>query len=177
MKIAKYLIAGAIVAFGAAGVSAQYAPGQGVANTTADGVNSTNIEFVQRGGGNEYGYRGYNLPLSFTFLPWAFPNCESTVTGARLNLGWGSHAEVWGLDAGVFGAARDFGGISANVCGNYIERDAGGLQIGAANIVSGTARGLQIGFVNYAGTLIGVQIGVINFTNTQRTLPIINIGW
>ena len=156
---------------------AQIRAGEGIANTTADNRTVQNVEFIQRGGGAEYGYRGYEMPLGLTFLPWAAPNFESTVKGIRFNFGWGRHAGVYGLDLGVFGRSGDFAGISADVFGNYTERDAAGIQMGLANVVEGTARGLQIGFVNYADRLEGVQIGILNFAATQWTLPLINIAW
>ena len=75
--------------FAVSAAFAQLRPGEGVANDHATGAKSTDVVFVQRGGGNAYGYRSYDTAIGLTFLPWAAPNSESTVKGFRLNLGWG----------------------------------------------------------------------------------------
>ena len=156
--------------------AAGWVAGQGVANDRATGANARDVTFVTRGGGNGYGWRQYNMPVGLTFLPWSFPNFESSVYGLRLNLGWGEYDGTYGLDAGVFSLRNNFGGISANFFGNCARAEATGLEIGAVNL-AGTMRGLQIAFVNVAECLYGVQIGVLNFNASGITLPIINIGW
>ncbi len=155
--------------------SAQWQPGQGPANDHAVGPQGHNVHFIPRDGGNGYGYRSYDTVLGFTFLPWSFPNFESTVKGLRLNFGWGGYAGTYGVDLGTFSDAGSFGGIAVNLFGN-VAGDASGLQIGLVN-AGGVARGLQIGLVNHVDRLVGVQIGLLNFARSQWTLPFINVAW
>ena len=159
--------------------AARFEAGRGVANDRATGAGPNDVTFVVRGNGNDYGWRGWDMVLGGTILPWSIPNEESNIYGARLNLGWGSYACTYGLDAGAFSSStRDFGGIQANLCGNVVGETMGGIQAGAVNIVRGSAYGLQIAFVNFAEDLRGVQIGVLNFNNTGlRCFPVINMGF
>ena len=159
-----------------ASANAAWQAGKGIANDRATGANDRDVTFVVRGAGEEYGWRQYALPIGLTVLPWSLPNYESSVYGLRVNLGWGRYHGTYGLDAGVFSDRKSFGGISANLFGNFAEEDSSGIETGAVNI-AGTMRGLQFGFVNVADRLYGVQIGVLNFNQSGITLPIINIGW
>ena len=174
MKICIAFAFACAVAFTAA---AQFQPGQGVANDHARGANARDVVFVERGGGNPYGYRSYDTAIGLTVLPWSFPNDESSVRGLRLNLGWGYYAGTYGLDLGTFSNSGEFRGLGANWIGHYSDRDAKGLQVGLVNVTGHCAVGLQIGLVNYVERLEGVQIGLLNFATSQWTLPIINIGW
>lgn len=173
----KKLIAIAFAATSLAASAAGWNAGQGIANDRATGANQRDVTFVKRGGGNGYGYRQYSTPLGFTVLPWSMPNFESSVYGLRLNLGWGAYHGTYGLDTGVFSRSKEFAGVSWTVLGNYIEQDAVGIQAGLINVVSDRMTGLQVGLVNFAGSLNGVQIGVLNFNSAQVTLPVINFGW
>ena len=159
--------------------AARLEAGKGVANDRATGAGSNDVTFVTRGNGNAYGWRGWDMAIGVTFLPWSLPNEESSVYGLRLNFGWGAYANTYGLDAGAFSATtQDFGGIAANLVGNTVGGTMGGVQIGAVNVVRGSAYGLQIAFVNFAEDLHGVQIGGLNFNNTGlRCFPIINAGF
>ena len=161
----------------ACAAAAQMRPGQGVANDHARGGNPRDVVFVERGGGNPYGYRSYDTVLGFTFLPWSFPNEESSVRGLRLNLGWGRYVETRGIDLGVFSNSGDFRGIGANLLGARTTRDARGIQVGLVNVTGRRAAGLQIGLVNHVNRLEGIQIGLLNFATSQWTLPLINIAW
>ena len=165
----------ALVVCAALAACAQLTPGTGVANDHALGKNPQDVVFVARGGGNAYGYRAWEVPIGLTFLPWSFPNFESTVKGVRLNLGWGRYAGTYGLDLGTFSEAGDFAGIAVNWCGNVAD-SATGLQIGLVN-AGGRARGLQIGFVNHVERMDGVQIGILNFARTQWSVPLVNVCW
>ena len=156
---------------------AQWQPGQGMANDRARGGNARDVVFVERGGGNPYGYRSYDTAIGLTVLPWSFPNEESSVRGLRLNFGWGYYAGTYGLDLGAFSSTGEFRGLGANWIGHYAARDAKGLQVGLVNVTGHRAVGLQIGLVNYVERLEGVQIGLLNFATSQWTLPFINIGW
>ena len=171
-KLLMAIAAGLAVAI----ANAAWQAGKGMANDRATGTNDRDVTFVTRGAGEEYGWRQYALPIGLTVLPWSLPNCESSVYGLRVNLGWGRYHGAYGLDAGVFSDRKSFGGISANLFGNFAEEDSAGIETGAVNI-AGTMRGLQFGFVNVADRLCGVQIGVLNFNQSGITLPIINIGW
>jgi len=155
---------------------AQMKPGSGVANDHAVGTRPTDVEFVQRGGGNGYGYVSYNTAIGATFLPWSLPNFESTVKGVRFNLGWGSHVGMYGLDTGLFGTSESFRGVSATVLGAFT-RDAKGVEIGLVNVTDGHTAGLQIGLVNATESLCGVQIGLLNFAWSQWSIPIINAAF
>ena len=173
MKTKLISLALALAAFPAC---AAFTPGEGVANDHALGDKPTDVVFVQRGGGNPYGYRSYDVPIGLTVFNWAAPNFESTVKGLRFNFGWGRHAGMYGLDTGAFGVSGDFAGVSATLFGNYTG-NAAGLQVGLVNVVDGDASGVQIGLVNYTERLVGVQIGLLNFARSQWSLPIVNIAW
>ena len=159
--------------------AARFEAGKGVANDRARGDGPNDVTFVTRGNGNAYGWRGWDMAVGGTILPWSIPNEESSVYGLRLNFGWGAYVDTYGLDAGLFSnCSRDFGGIAANFCGNIVGETMGGLQVGAVNAVYGSAYGLQIAFVNFAEDLHGVQIGVLNFNNSGlKCFPIVNIGF
>ncbi len=171
----KKIIAMMVLACASTGVFAQWQPGAGVANDHAMGANARDVRFVARDGQNGYGYRSFDVPIGFTFLPWSFPNFESTVKGVRLNLGWGTYVGTYGLDLGTFSDAGDFAGIAINWCGNVADT-ATGIQIGLVN-AGGSARGLQIGFVNHVERMDGVQIGLLNFARTQWSVPLVNVCW
>ncbi len=162
--------------FSMAASAAGWEAGKGVSNDRATGANAHDVTFVARNSANGYGYRQYDLPIGFTFLPWAAPNFESSVYGVRLNLGWGRYDRTMGIDAGAFSHSRKFGGIAANFCGNWSDGDAAGLQVGFVN-AGATVYGLQIGAVNVADRLCGVQIGFLNFNSAGIVLPVINAGW
>lgn len=154
-----------------------YKSGQGVANDKAAGVPQGNVEFKVRGGGNDYGYRGYTLPIGGTVLPFSIPNDESYVSGLRLNLGWGAYKNTTGLDLGLFSNGDRHEVFGINVFGHYSSESACGLEIGLVNVSGGSMAGVQIGLVNYADRLAGIQIGLINIARTQWSIPIINICW
>ncbi len=169
------------IAFCAIGLSimtanAAWQAGSGIANDRATGMNDRDVTFVKRGAGAGYGWRQYDLPIGLTVLPWSVPNFESSVYGLRFNFGWGEYDGTYGLDSGIFSARKNFGGISANIVGNYAMDSSSGIEIGSVNI-AGTMRGLQVGLVNIADCLYGVQIGVLNFNQAGITFPVINVGW
>lgn len=155
---------------------AQLRPGEGVANDHAVGSKPTDVVFIQRGGGNAYGYKSYDTIFGVTVLPWSLPNFESSVKGVRLNFGWGSHAGMYGLDTGLVGVSDSFAGLSATFLGAFTH-EAAGVQVGLVNVTDGRTSGLQIGLVNATESLAGVQIGLLNFAWSQWSIPIINIAW
>ena len=162
-----------------AACAARFEAGRGVANDRATGSGPNDVTFVTRGNGNAYGWRGWDMAIGGTILPWSVPNEESSVYGLRLNLGWGAYANTYGLDAGAFSSTtQDFGGVAANLCGNVVGGTMGGVQVGAVNAVRGSAYGLQVAFVNFADDLHGLQIGVLNFNNSGlKCFPIVNAGF
>ena len=172
----KFAILVAAVA-GTLAVSAEetFRAGEGVANGTG-----SNVTWVQRGGGNDYGYGGgtqYHTPLGLTLLAWDIPNSMSVVYGVRLNLGCGRFERTYGLDLGAFSKSGAFGGLAANVVGNFCESDADGAMVGIVNMVDGDMNGVQIGLVNKASRLRGIQIGLVNFNPSGISFPIINCGF
>lgn len=173
MKSCMFALAVCMLSFTAA---AAWQSGSGIANDRAIGMNERDVTFVQRGAGAGYGWRQYSLPVGLTILPWSIPNFESSVYGLRVNLGWGGYDGTYGIDTGLFSSRKTFGGISANVIGNYAADRSMGFEVGAVNI-AGTMCGLQVGVVNFADCLYGVQIGLLNFNRVGITLPILNFGW
>jgi len=149
--------------------------GEGVANDY-----SGNVSFVARGGSNDYGYGigcQYVTPIGLTLLAWDVPNSVSVVKGLRLNFGCGRFEGTYGVDAGLFSKSGVFGGVEANLIGNFAERDADGLQFGVVNVANGSVHGLQAGLFNQAKRLYGVQIGLINVNSGGIVFPILNVGW
>lgn len=160
----------------AACAQAKWQAGQGIANDHATGRNARDVTFVARDAGNGYGYRQYALPIGVTVLPWSIPNFECSVYGVRFNFGWGRYDATYGIDWGAFSASQAFGGIGANLFGNYVTGETAGLQAGFVNIGNTDVYGLQVGAVNFAGRLHGVQIGFLNFNQAGIVLPLINAG-
>ncbi len=176
---ARFLTSIFAVGVSATAVAAGFVAGQGVANDLATGANERDVTFVQRGGGNDYGWQSYDTVVGVTVLPWSLPNAESSVYGVRLDFGWGAFVDTYGLGLGLFShSKRDFGGLSPTVFGNYVGGTMKGVQVGVVNAVDGAAYGLQVGVVNLAQDLHGVQIGLLNFNGTGvACLPIVNAGF
>ena len=61
--------------------AARFEAGQGVANDRARGHGPNDVTFVTRGNGNAYGWRGWDMAIGGTILPWSIPNEESSVYG------------------------------------------------------------------------------------------------
>jgi len=163
----------------AGSVPAALVPGEGVANEPADGTHATNVAFVQRGGGNEYGFgigRQYVTPLGLTVLSWSLPNEMCLVRGVRANLGVGRYVETYGLDVGFWSTSGAFRGLAGNVIGNFVDRDGTGLQVGLVNLVEGEFTGVQIGILNSTQHLRGMQVGLMNFNPRGIFFPILNFG-
>ena len=137
------------------------------------------------------------VPLGVSIAEEAqFPDVDSDIMGFRLCLLYGRHANVSGLDIGVFGCAADgclFGlqtsGIlnavgSANgalqiagIANNCLE-DFYGVQLsGIANKADGSVYGGQLGTFNIAKETGGTQIGVYNKTDSFFGVQIGVINW
>ena len=158
----------------------RFEAGSGVANDRATGAGPNDVTFVSRGGGNAYGYgvgSQYTTPLGLTVLPWSIPNELSVVYGLRANFGFGRYERTYGIDAGAWSASGEFGGVAANLVGNYVERNATGVQVGVVNLVDGEMSGIQIGVVNAARHLRGMQIGLANFNDAGIFFPVLNFGF
>ena len=125
-----------------------------------------------------------------------FPSAEMDIMGFRLCLLYGRHANVSGLDIGVFGCVADgclFGlqtsGIlnsvgSANgtlqiagIANNCLE-DFYGVQLsGIANKSDGSVYGGQLSTFNIAKEIGGTQIGVYNKADKIIGVQIGVINW
>ena len=125
-----------------------------------------------------------------------FPSAETDIMGFRLCLLYGRHANVSGLDIGVFGCVADgclFGlqtsGIlnsvgSANgalqiagIANNCLEDFYGAQISGIANKTDGSVYGGQIGTFNIAKEMGGTQIGVYNKADKAFGVQIGVINW
>jgi hypothetical protein len=101
-------------------------------------------------------------PIGISLLPMAeLPPSDFVVTGARINLIWGQHKSVYGLDAGVV---------------NETKGEMAGVQVGVANFNDGstTGAGLQFGAIGNFNTnkanIIGVQAGLINSNKAESSV-------
>ena len=180
MRVKSILVCAVAAGLATAVQAARFEAGKGVANDRATGAGPNDVTFVARGGENAYGYgvgRQYVTPLGLTILPWSIPNELSVVYGLRANFGFGRYERTYGIDAGAWSTSGDFGGVAANLVGNYVERNAAGVQVGVVNFVSGEMAGVQIGVVNSARCLRGLQVGLANFNESGIFFPIINFGF
>lgn len=173
----KLCILSAVVGCAATCLAAPFRAGEGIANDRATGAHDRDVTYVSRGQQDYYGYRGYDLAIGGTLFAWAMPNEESSVTGLRLNFGWGLYRATRGLDVGAFSVGREASALQANLLGQFVTGDAHGLQVGGVNVVGGEMCGVQIGFVNVAERLSGLQIGLLNFAVSQHFFPILNMAF
>ena len=137
------------------------------------------------------------VPVGISIVEEAqFPSAETDLMGFRLCLLYGRHANVSGLDIGVFGCVADgclFGlqtsGIlnsvgSANgalqiagIANNCLE-DFYGVQLsGIANKSDGSVYGGQLSTFNIAKEIGGTQIGVYNKADKVIGVQIGVINW
>lgn len=100
------------------------------------------------------------------------------LVGIRLTIPFSTVQEsVTGFDAGLWGRARYFEGLQANVLRNDVKDELSGFQAGLynsaaqANMIgiqaglwneAGSLRGAQAGVVNTVGSMCGIQVGAIN---------------
>lgn len=120
------------------------------------------------------------------FNPVQIFNEERDISGIRGSLLYGKNRNVRGLDLFNFGVARseNFSGLA--VClyycigGNWVEKDAKGVQITEVNYVGNNAKGVQIAGVNYVGNNAkGFQLGSGNWVDNQFSglqMGVINRG-
>ncbi|MEE2716340.1 MAG: hypothetical protein VX610_02825 [SAR324 cluster bacterium] len=76
-----------------------------------------------------------------------FSPSDSNIYGLRINVGYGTNEEVWGLDVGTINSTTS----------------AYGLQIGGWNKTE-TFYAIQAGLVNSASSAYGPQLGIWNYT-------------
>ena len=145
----------------------------------------------------EPAHRQVPIPVGISIAEEAqFPSAETDIMGFRLCLLYGRHANVSGLDIGVFGCVADgclFGlqtsGIlnsvgSANgalqiagIANNCLEDFYGAQIAGIANKTDGSVYGGQIGTFNIAKEMGGTQIGVYNKADKAFGVQIGVINW
>ena len=125
-----------------------------------------------------------------------FPDSQMDIMGFRLCLIYGRHANVSGLDIGVFGCSVDGSlfGLQTSAVLNYIGSSSGSLQIagianncledfygfqiaGIANNASGDCIGAQIGTFDMTKGMYGAQIGVFNKAENAIGLQIGVVNW
>ena len=137
------------------------------------------------------------VPLGVSIAEEAqFPNVDSDIMGFRLCLLYGRHANVSGLDIGVFGCAVDgcLFGLQTSAILNSVGSANGALQIGGiannciedfygvqlsgiANKTDGSVYGGQLSTFNIAKEVGGTQIGVYNKSDKVLGVQIGVINW
>jgi hypothetical protein len=147
----------------------------------------------------QFGWAGDCSPLQISFIPpLQLVPAEKDVCGLRLNLPLGGNDNIYGLDLGFFGDARESKGIQLNLIGNSTGNvlqltdnyqqgiqlagllnlnfgNSDGIQIaGFANIAASVVQGMQIaGVKNMGGDVRGIQIaGLLNFAESVRGVQI-----
>ena len=130
------------------------------------------------------GWAGDCSPLQISFIPHLqLVPAEKDVCGLRLNLPLGGNDNIYGLDLGFFGDARNSKGIQLNLIGNstgnvleLTDNYQQGIQLaGLLNLNFGNSDGIQIaGFANIAFSVVqGMQIaGVKNMGPDVRGIQI-----
>ena len=97
------------------------------------------------------------------FSPGQLPAPTSSICGGRLSLIYGECHELFGLDLGVAGYARErVYGAQFNLLWNGVGTDMAGFQCGLVNTVEGYFAGLQLGLFDFSGDLYGCQLGLAN---------------
>ena len=137
------------------------------------------------------------IPIGISIAEEAqFPDSQTDIMGFRLCLLYGRHANVSGLDIGVFGCVADGGVFGLQTSGilNSVGSANGALQIagianncledfygaqlsGIANKTDGSVYGGQIGTFNIAKEMGGTQIGVYNKADKAFGVQIGVINW
>jgi hypothetical protein len=134
------------------------------------------------------GEKPINISL---FTPISIAKAEDSVTAFRLNLIYGRNTAVKVVDLGLINHTTT--GVSSGLqwgAVNFTEHAMDGVQLGAINYNKGSAKvfewgafnyaetagGLQLAFVNYAGSIKGVQIGAINIISKGGMFPVMIIA-
>jgi hypothetical protein len=121
------------------------------------------------------------------FDPVQFPGNSSSIEGIRLNLLYGYHQSVLGVDIGLVNRVADdfmgfqwlgLGWVNGRVVGvqwNYLAniaaKDMTGFQLGIVNLVGAATLGLQMGGVNISsGSAKGGQASFVNYAPRMEGL-------
>lgn len=97
---------------------------------------------------------------------------DSNIYGLRINVGYGTNVEVWGVDLGTLNSAARFYGLQLggwNKTGKVV-----GLQAGLVNTTT-SAYGSQLGIWNYTERIAGLQTGLFNSAASATGLQL--SGW
>ncbi len=111
--------------------------------------------------------------------PAQIPSEETSIHGLRINIIYGSSANMIGFDFGLINKTRgDMKGFGFGLA-NIVDGNASAWQFGFINYVGGQNVGLQTGFYNHSEKMRGFQFGVINTTRSLHGLQIgaLNFNW
>ena len=97
---------------------------------------------------------------------------DSNIYGLRVNVGYGTNEEVWGLDLGTINSAARFSGIQLGGWNKIVKII--GLQAGLVNSTTSTY-GSQLGGWNYTERIPGLQVGLFNSAASAMGLQL--SGW
>ena len=112
-------------------------------------------------------------PIGVALIPQAeLPPADFTITGLRLNLLWGDHHNVYGIDLGTLVNSTSLNSGGIQIAGglniNHGTTSVVGAQVaGIANLNTNklTVFGAQAALYNSnlaEGEIVGIQVGVIN---------------
>ena len=121
-----------------------------------------------------HGLNSQALTFSASELVPSFNSLRQTanIYGLRINVGYGTNEEVWGLDLGTINSATRFYGLQLggwNKIGKVV-----GLQAGLVNSTT-FAYGFQLGGWNYTQQITGLQGGLFNSATAVSGLQL--GGW
>ena len=111
--------------------------------------------------------------------PAQIPSEETSIHGLRINIIYGSSANMIGFDFGLINKTRgDMKGFGFGLA-NIVDGNASAWQFGFINYVGGQNVGLQTGFYNHSEKMRGFQFGAINTTRSLHGLQIgvLNFNW
>lgn len=115
-------------------------------------------------------------PLSIGIIPPVqFPPADFTVTGARVNLIYGKHRDVYGLDVGVLGniTEQTFTGIGLAGGFNYTKGNTTAILLqgaGIANVntnktkIYGAQVALGLNMNDAESSVVGLQLAAVNLS-------------
>lgn len=92
-----------------------------------------------------------------------FNNVNNSFNGLQFSTGYNrTKNKLTGWQIGVLNTAEQVKGAQFALLGNFIAKEANGLQIGGIFNYAKQLKGLQIGLVNIADTSSGYSLGLIN---------------
>lgn len=121
-------------------------------------------------------------PFSFGIAsPIQLPGSGWDVYGLGLNIFYGQHSDLYGIDCGLVTVNTDNGGGIYALGGvSYVGGDFGGIQLaGVGNAVMGRANALQLsGILNYTKRgFIGGQMGSFNYVDSLAGFQLGGFNW